>query len=160
MPEIPIYAVLYGLFLMIRRPPRSTLFPYTTLFRSNRFWAILRTASPAVETFPCVLPERKDKLALAPGSSFRLWPAIPGALPRFWGTHRSTPDKCRPRVLKPQSLGIFRAAAPSEAPYPRNPEGTVVRTEKARTRSPLIPFAWYRRSPVSNVPLRISRIWR
>src|SRR2546426_6423436 len=24
-------------FLMIRRPPRSTLFPYTTLFRSDRF---------------------------------------------------------------------------------------------------------------------------
>src|SRR5438876_7662319 len=24
-------------FLMIRRPPRSTLFPYTTLFRSNCF---------------------------------------------------------------------------------------------------------------------------
>src|SRR5258708_18821578 len=23
---------------MIRRPPRSTLFPYTTLFRSNRIW--------------------------------------------------------------------------------------------------------------------------
>src|SRR5438874_10424107 len=23
-------------FLLIRRPPRSTLFPYTTLFRSNR----------------------------------------------------------------------------------------------------------------------------
>jgi len=23
-------------FLMIRRPPRSTLFPYTTLFRSNQ----------------------------------------------------------------------------------------------------------------------------
>src|SRR5476651_2084071 len=27
---------LYFLFLMIRRPPRSTLFPYTTLFRSLR----------------------------------------------------------------------------------------------------------------------------
>src|SRR3712207_9252525 len=26
-------------FLMIRRPPRSTLFPYTTLFRSNDFRA-------------------------------------------------------------------------------------------------------------------------
>src|SRR5256884_4696323 len=25
-------------FLMIRRPPRSTLFPYTTLFRSLRFF--------------------------------------------------------------------------------------------------------------------------
>src|SRR5688572_31382323 len=24
---------------MIRRPPRSTLFPYTTLFRSRTFWA-------------------------------------------------------------------------------------------------------------------------
>src|SRR2546429_10025174 len=24
---------------MIRRPPRSTLFPYTTLFRSNEFFA-------------------------------------------------------------------------------------------------------------------------
>src|SRR5436190_19617207 len=28
--------ILYHFFLMIRRPPRSTLFPYTTLFRSRR----------------------------------------------------------------------------------------------------------------------------
>src|SRR2546429_3223309 len=27
-------SVLFFFFLMIRRPPRSTLFPYTTLFRS------------------------------------------------------------------------------------------------------------------------------
>src|SRR3712207_7820765 len=27
--------LLYVFFLMIRRPPRSTLFPYTTLFRSD-----------------------------------------------------------------------------------------------------------------------------
>src|SRR3712207_7044508 len=27
--------LLYFFFLMIRRPPRSTLFPYTTLFRSG-----------------------------------------------------------------------------------------------------------------------------
>src|SRR3712207_6964995 len=27
--------MLYFFFLMIRRPPRSTLFPYTTLFRSE-----------------------------------------------------------------------------------------------------------------------------
>src|SRR5260370_18519851 len=32
-------------FLMIRRPPRSTLFPYTTLFRS-------RIAAPASEIHP------------------------------------------------------------------------------------------------------------
>src|SRR5687768_18081361 len=28
----------YFFFLMIRRPPRSTLFPYTTLFRSSGAW--------------------------------------------------------------------------------------------------------------------------
>src|SRR2546422_11292550 len=31
-----IYSLLFFFFLMIRRPPRSTLFPYTTLFRSLR----------------------------------------------------------------------------------------------------------------------------
>src|SRR5574337_2038527 len=29
-----VNCVLFFFFLMIRRPPRSTLFPYTTLFRS------------------------------------------------------------------------------------------------------------------------------
>src|SRR3712207_8495497 len=32
--SIVLYFVGYFFFLMIRRPPRSTLFPYTTLFRS------------------------------------------------------------------------------------------------------------------------------
>src|SRR5215216_6867533 len=31
-----IFLVFMIFFLMIRRPPRSTLFPYTTLFRSPR----------------------------------------------------------------------------------------------------------------------------
>src|SRR5437773_12186739 len=29
-------SLMYFFFLMIRRPPRSTLFPYTTLFRSPK----------------------------------------------------------------------------------------------------------------------------
>src|SRR5207249_9782873 len=29
------YSILYFFFLLLRRPPRSTLFPYTTLFRSG-----------------------------------------------------------------------------------------------------------------------------
>src|SRR2546429_3955486 len=33
---IPYCYVCFFFFLMIRRPPRSTLFPYTTLFRSPR----------------------------------------------------------------------------------------------------------------------------
>src|SRR5437773_3905134 len=41
------------LFFMIRRPPRSTLFPYTTLFRSNsNFFSdklVLTSVTPASE---------------------------------------------------------------------------------------------------------------
>src|SRR2546425_12777741 len=38
---------LFFFFLMIRRPPRSTLFPYTTLFRS--IWSVTYTGT-------CCLP--------------------------------------------------------------------------------------------------------
>src|SRR3712207_8199843 len=40
--------VLVFFFLMIRRPPRSTLFPYTTLFRSEEGDAILHLAGRLV----------------------------------------------------------------------------------------------------------------
>src|SRR5690625_6663410 len=42
-------------FLMIRRPPRSTLFPYTTLFRSsnaNPMWALPRRPGSWTSTTP------------------------------------------------------------------------------------------------------------
>src|SRR2546430_11652929 len=44
-------------FLMIRRPPRSTLFPYTTLFRSLRALGVgdLRIVAP-----PALMPERDE----------------------------------------------------------------------------------------------------
>src|SRR2546425_6077553 len=36
MPSFSLFHVfVFFFFLMIRRPPRSTLFPYTTLFRSS-----------------------------------------------------------------------------------------------------------------------------
>src|SRR5205807_8469130 len=41
----PAHPSLSFFFLMIRRPPRSTLFPYTTLFRS--------VTSPHRRGFPC-----------------------------------------------------------------------------------------------------------
>src|SRR2546422_11411869 len=34
IPALHMPILLFFFFLMIRRPPRSTLFPYTTLFRS------------------------------------------------------------------------------------------------------------------------------
>src|SRR3712207_7522822 len=49
-------------FLMIRRPPRSTLFPYTTLFRSN----VASREPPCLGSVSCATP----------GTPFRLrWPA-------------------------------------------------------------------------------------
>src|SRR5699024_12731010 len=39
-------------FLMIRRPPRSTLFPYTTLFRSRAGCISSSPAAPRQETPP------------------------------------------------------------------------------------------------------------
>src|SRR2546422_5516027 len=40
---------------MIRRPPRSTLFPYTTLFRSARISEPTSTARYAVGCWPSIL---------------------------------------------------------------------------------------------------------
>src|SRR3712207_9499701 len=54
-------------FLMIRRPPRSTLFPYTTLFRSSRAQA------GGSQTHPVILMHNQ------PGGS----PATLAALPRI-----------------------------------------------------------------------------
>src|SRR6266581_6494206 len=39
---LPCHCYMFFFFLMIRRPPRSTLFPYTTLFRSPRRQGALR----------------------------------------------------------------------------------------------------------------------
>src|SRR2546427_53240 len=46
---------------MIRRPPRSTLFPYTTLFRSD-LWPDRQALSPLTRR----LPERLRKLSSVP----------------------------------------------------------------------------------------------
>src|SRR5947208_5791997 len=39
-------------FLLIRLPPKSTLFPYTTLFRSSRMPALI-IESPAISSTKC-----------------------------------------------------------------------------------------------------------
>src|SRR2546429_1397147 len=48
---------------MIRRPPRSTLFPYTTLFRSISFWSGWPVHAPSISEF--------DSFFLSPASTFR-----------------------------------------------------------------------------------------
>src|ERR1043165_10002060 len=43
---------VFCVFLMIRRPPRSTLFPYTTLFRSGKLphiWNVSSRVGPGAD---------------------------------------------------------------------------------------------------------------
>src|SRR2546429_5406988 len=49
------YRLFFFFFLMIRRPPRSTLFPYTTLFRSGVVYSIDPLSRPAVSSDPVVV---------------------------------------------------------------------------------------------------------
>src|SRR2546422_8044030 len=56
---------------MIRLPPRSTLFPYTTLFRSRQHAVPLdlrgqRRGRPGEVRVPRVLPDRRDRSRRAP----------------------------------------------------------------------------------------------
>src|SRR5215211_7991548 len=46
------HCIYHFFFLVIRRPPRSTLFPYTTLFRSNHTAAGTRTPPSYTVSFP------------------------------------------------------------------------------------------------------------
>src|SRR3712207_9010028 len=72
-------------FLMIRRPPRSTLFPYTTLFRSSSagrrlrpLWRLrvgrtdfvhLRSRFPGDRYLPAELPRARDRKSTRLNSS-------------------------------------------------------------------------------------------
>src|SRR5439155_20728526 len=60
----PVRATHYFLLLMIRQPPRSTLFPYTTLFRSRgaRFGGprVREVLALRVRTPPGAPPDRKS----------------------------------------------------------------------------------------------------
>src|SRR5688572_31456043 len=56
-------ATHYVFFLMIPRPPRSTLFPYTTLFRSlgNGSGVVVRTIQPGAKKVEVIPTHEKDK---------------------------------------------------------------------------------------------------
>src|SRR5687768_17833233 len=59
---------------MIRRPPRSTLFPYTTLFRSKFVCGIGQTPKPKVQLPTIIVPFflshlQQEKQCYAPSST-------------------------------------------------------------------------------------------
>src|SRR5258708_18651276 len=59
-------------FLMIRRPPRSTLFPYTTLFRSARFLRNEGSMQRAIDGFESILARYADRKSTRLNSSHQI----------------------------------------------------------------------------------------
>src|SRR5229473_735852 len=55
LPSYNVVVIFLFFFLMIRRPPRSTLFPYTTLFRSGEA-AIMARYQGQVAVFRATVP--------------------------------------------------------------------------------------------------------
>src|SRR5438132_552303 len=85
---------IYFLFLMIRRPPRSTLFPYTTLFRSSEDLIIFCgeehgffQLSDASSTGSSMMPQKKnpDPLELVRGKTGRIIGHLTGWLATMKG---------------------------------------------------------------------------
>src|SRR3989454_5572648 len=114
-----VYLFFVFFFLMIRRPPRSTLFPYTTLFRSRG----RRRCAPRCRATPESCNRRAAASTAAPafrslrGSSWA--PAAPAI-----GT-----GTCRPRSeghgTGPAALGALPAAA-TERQGATEPRSSVV----------------------------------
>src|SRR5215475_4185046 len=72
-------------FLMIRRPPRSTLFPYTTLFRSVHRPQLHDRAARHVDRYA---------VQLRPLSTLTSWTGARGDRHR-WHASRVAPARCR-----------------------------------------------------------------
>src|SRR2546425_13264690 len=62
---------------MIRRPPRSTLFPYTTLFRSNVWGTIVMFIANSWLTYMMTPP--RDITPATDPATIKLWHAIANA---------------------------------------------------------------------------------
>src|SRR2546426_10108983 len=64
LPILHTYTIFLFFFLMIRRPPRSTLFPYTTLFRSHIFLTLRTSEQPVLshgDKIDVLMPLNQDR---------------------------------------------------------------------------------------------------
>src|SRR6266480_7412310 len=71
-----IYFLTFFFFLMIRRPPRSTLFPYTTLFRSGLARAHAVVGQTLVDRSQ---PARHRQIQFQPRGVLSRWPSSSAA---------------------------------------------------------------------------------
>src|SRR5256712_11057583 len=98
---------------MIRRPPRSTLFPYTTLFRSYR--TLFREWLVDVRRIPAPYPYR-----CACGGREPLCPACSGAALEV-AILREGPDSVAAFIAEPVGGSSTRASGPRPGYLPAGP---------------------------------------
>src|SRR5256886_17472386 len=84
---------------MIRRPPRSTLFPYTTLFRSIKARAVVVFPQPDSPARPIASPSRRSNEA--PLTAWTAPPRVPNSTERSRTSRRvrSPPPETRVQDL-------------------------------------------------------------
>src|SRR3712207_1160744 len=103
-------------FLMIRRPPRSTLFPYTTLFRSP--------PHPAPHPGDGDEPRRGKDRARPRGARRQVVRGEPALARGAWKAGARAPQGCRRDTPELQAGDRSHAARRARAPPPE-PEGTL-----------------------------------
>src|SRR5258708_19884303 len=109
----PPVLISFFFFLMIRRPPRSTLFPYTTLFRSTR------------------CPSRRSQRSTSrPASERRRWGLLPSPPPfqvvPFRRDRKSTRLNSSHQIIsyavfclkKKKMIGAQTPHSPTPTPHP------------------------------------------
>src|SRR5256884_3962287 len=115
---------------MIRRPPRSTLFPYTTLFRSHRARSSWRPSGPE-------LAHRKlSRLSVRPYGQ-RFGPSRGGSSETFWSGNSFSARSHRCASRRPVSLLETGRWLGDFLPRPSSRDGrSVAHPRRSRDRSP------------------------
>src|SRR3712207_7869928 len=86
---MPVLFFISFFFLMMRRPPISTLFPYPTLFRSRAAWPPWTPSGTCATTPPCRRRPPSRTRATWPRSSGRRSPSAPPLPPDRSEEHTS-----------------------------------------------------------------------
>src|SRR3712207_8987562 len=77
---------------MIRRPPRSTLFPYTTLFRSSNNYGPLQFPEKLIPLMISNLLERKPLPVYGKGENVRDWLYVTDHCEAIWRSEEHTSE--------------------------------------------------------------------
>jgi len=103
---------------MIRRPPRSTLFPYTTLFRSAPAPVQTRPASPPIQAQPAPAqsPALAPVIAQIPKVATRTPVAAAQGAPAPTLAAAASEQVVRPPITQPSARQETTASTPNAAP--------------------------------------------